>query len=384
MLIAYVGPVPYPSNRADAQRMHGISLALRAAGHTVLIGSGAASAETANQDEKKDVTFLEEIPRGTENRVLRVAKGLLWGRKTMHWLESLNPQPQLIIVYGNHLGYIARLLRLRRKTGIPIVADLTEWYESAHLAGGTFGPASLLQYVSMNHLAPRFNGVIVISRFLEEHFTRMGTPALRVPPLFDVQDAVKNRDTVEKVSICYAGSPGAKDATTIENLLLMPDLLDGLQTPVIIDIVGIDQPQQMSPSDSASPITLRFHGRVDLETAREFVSSASATVLQRPNRRYARAGFPSKTIESLLLGTPVLANPVGEIASCLDESNGIILTDESANALAEGVRQLANGGSTTRPNREIAEAARAKYRPEVWAPLISDFCAVAVRDEYTP
>jgi len=60
-----------------------------------------------------------------------------------------------------------------------------------------------------------------------------------------------------------------------------------------------------------------FHGRVSSTEAAAAIRDADFTILIRDGNRVTLAGFPTKFSESVLQGTPVLANPIGEIEGYL-------------------------------------------------------------------
>ena len=62
-------------------------------------------------------------------------------------------------------------------------------------------------------------------------------------------------------------------------------------------------------------------GRVDRDEVEKFYSKAHFVVFFRENMRYAKAGFPSKSIESWQHGIPIITNNVGELKNYL--KNGV-------------------------------------------------------------
>ena len=67
---------------------------------------------------------------------------------------------------------------------------------------------------------------------------------------------------------------------------------------------------------------------------------ADYTVLLRPNKKYANAGFPTKVGESMAMGVPVIANITSDLGKYLhDGIEGIICDDESPEACAKAIRK---------------------------------------------
>ena len=83
-----------------------------------------------------------------------------------------------------------------------------------------------------------------------------------------------------------------------------------------------------------------FHGRVPQSMVPKCLAQMDFSVLLRPNARYAEAGFPTKLVESLSAGVPILANPTSDITQYVrDGREGVLLADHSPKAFAAGVER---------------------------------------------
>jgi len=366
--------------------MTGVIQALRAAGDRVSIGSAGWPADAASTEtDGVRVSALGETPLPSWPRWRRVGRGLAWGAATRDWIAGLQPPPDVIVVYGTPAGYLLRLLPLARRLAVPLVLDVVEWYQPAHLPGGRFGPFALANTVSMRLLAPRANGVLAISSFLQNHFAGVGVPTLRVPPLFEL--APPDRPAGGRrhpLRLCYVGSSGEKDRETVAHLTQLPQLLGLDRHRLHISIVGMDRAgaRVLLGADAVAHLDhecLHFHGRVPAEEARRIVVESDFSVLQRRQERFAQAGFPSKVVESLLLGTPVMANLTSDLGGVLvDGRNARVLGDDTLGSLARAVaRVLAEAGHAGETfNRDlIAAEARSRFSPAGFATPVHEFLA---------
>lgn len=363
--------------------MLGIVQALNAAGDRVSVGSGGYGAHdpAAIPNTALEVTRLGELPDPAWPKLRRIIRGLTWGTATRTWILKMDPAPDVILVYGTALGYLARLIPLAHRLGIPLIIDATEWYESSHLPGGRWGPFATANGLSMRWLAPKADGVIPISRFLENYFSRKGVPTLRVPPLFAIEDRpIASLNQGDTLTLCYVGSPGLKDRQAISNLVLLPDALGCTPNELRIHIVGVEKAAAAALlGDQARAATehecLVFHGQLSSHSAREIILGSHFSVLQRAPQRYAQAGYPSKVPESLLLGTPVIANLTSDLADVLvDGKNSLILTDTALDSLAAKVSEaLAKPYEFDRV--AIAAAAGNVYSPTLYKRSLHDFLA---------
>jgi len=382
--VAYVGPVDYASNSAESQRMTGVIRALRVAGDRVSIGSAGWPADAASTEPNDvRVSALGETPLPSWPRWRRVWRGLSWGAATRDWIAGLQPPPDVIVVYGTPAGYLLRLLPLARRLAVPLVLDVVEWYQPAHLPGGRLGPFALANTVSMRLLAPRANGVLAISSFLQDHFEGAGVPTLRVPPLFELAPPARPAGGRHPLRLCYVGSSGQKDRETVVHLTQLPGLLGLDRARLHIDIVGMDRAgaRALLGTEADAHLDhecLHFHGRVPAIEARRIVAESDFSVLQRRPERFAQAGFPSKVVESLLLGTPVMANLTSDLHEVLVEGrNARVLGDDTLGSLARAVARVlaeASGGGAF--DRDlIAAEARSRFSPVDFATPVHEFLA---------
>jgi hypothetical protein len=372
--IAYVGAAILPSSAANAQRMLGVAKSLKLSGAEVVLGSASASAlakENVSDSEwsEFEIVSLSEVADPSWPRIRRVLQGILAGGRTTKWLKNMHPRPHVVILYGTPFGYLFRLRRLTRRLGIPLVLDVVEWYQSEHLPGGRLGPLALANAASMRLLAGRADGMIVISTFLESYFAKTVSPILRVPPLFDMDAGLvrKHRTGGHTLRLCYVGSPGLKDRSTILNLLQLPHTVGSENADRLeIDLVGVS-PGELESIASQQEIPIhegvRAHGRLPSNEAKRVVARADFSVLQRPPARYAEAGFPSKIPESLLLGTPVLANLTSDLRLYLTKTNSVFLDDASLESLVARVRNLLDTGHLFDQDR-IARDAISNFSPD--------------------
>lgn len=351
MRIAYVGPFSFPASHANSLRVSGVARALALSGSEILIGAADYEAPVWATEQSFDgisVYPLGEFPQADWPRWRRVLRGMDAGERTAQWLVSLNPRPDAILVYGTPFGYLRRLLPLARKMRVPLLLDVVEWYDPSHIPGGKYGPVALAFEYSMRRLATQADGAFAISRYLETYFNSRGMPTLRVPPLFSPvlcrPDQFRESDGC--LHLCYAGTPSKKDK--LGTVLQAVTALDNQNTGVELHLVGVDnagltnlmKAHDLKVSPEGSKIRITAHGRVDNVMARSIVGSCDFTVLLRDQARYSLAGFPFKVAESLMLGTPVMANMSSNLDEILvDGRNSIVVSEPDAASLMSAINR---------------------------------------------
>jgi glycosyltransferase involved in cell wall biosynthesis len=339
--VVYVGPFSFPTGGAATRRILGNCLSIQAAGYRVIVGTGQLAQAGAPVDEQEiGVVSLNE--RTAENLpiLLKHSAYLAMGRKTLQWLEHLTPRPHAVILYSGYSPYFMRLIPWCRKNGVPLAFDAVEWYGPSRTPGGRFGPYRLSFELAMRHYVPRCGNVIAISHYLEEYYLKQGCRTIRVPPTLDtsrVDCLLEPADCSHGLRLGYTGDPGNKD-------LLDPVIEAVLRTNVAgvrveFHVAGmtpealLDFPAFRSRSLRALPAGFVALGKVPQAKAVKLVAECHFTVLLRPPTLDSTAGFPTKVVESLSVGTPVICNLTSDLAEHVFHGRtGLVCSQPTAEA----------------------------------------------------
>ena len=353
--VIYVGSFVFPDGDAGATRVVGMGKALREAGFSVLVAGterrGRPEDRQANgQFVYQGFPYLPEKDQG-DTRLSRLKRAWLThlsGSTTMQRLGSMDLSgTRAIIAYHPFALLLWRLERFCRKRQITLIADCTEWYDPWHRFAGLMAWDSELR---MRWLQPKIGRVIAISSFLERYYRACGCSVLRVPPLIDMDERVKVQ--VEHATrgenvlrLVYAGMPAKKDL--LGNAILGLRELRSSGFPVVLDVVGPSRQHVAAYVPGGARLLHELgsgivcHGRVAHQVALGLVAQADFSILLRPDERHAHAGFPSKLVESLSLGVPIITNVTSDIAQYVrDGKEGILLEDGSAEAFVAGVKRV--------------------------------------------
>lgn len=326
-------------------------------------------------------TSLDEYNRGIFSRYPAGIRGLFIGDVATNHIRRAVPSPDVIILYGTHLGYVLRLHKLCNKLGIPLVLDIVEWYAPQDLPGGRFGPYAISNMLSMHWASLCADGFFVISKRLADHYGRTGKPIVTVPPLFPETTTTKEKLSADdgRLHLVYAGSPGNKEA--FNTLLGGLSIAAAWGAALTWHLVGMTEADLRAVSggsawlDGAGAAATVCYGRVPNVRAREIVSRSDFSLLIRPLRRSNQFGFPSKLAESMMLGTPVIANLFSDLSRYLrDGENALLLPELSKQALAEAVMRAARDDpdDRARMNADAQAIARQQFSPQSHADQMSD------------
>lgn len=335
--VAYVGPVAIPGGGAAARRMLGIAAALRDGGFEVLFGSGQLPRDANSEAAEWEGFPVSSIGERTAEDLPAVLKHLVYWRmgiRTRNWLDSLDRPPAAVILYAGYTPYLLRLLPWCSKRSIPLIFDAVEWYEPAHAPGGRFGPYRWNIEVAMRLLAVRAGNVLAISSYLQEYFSRRDCRTIRVPPTLDVRrtKALMPMKVDKGLTVAYAGSPGKKDRIDVVAEAVLRLGAEGEKIRLAVAGVPADNllalPSLKRRGLRVLPDCIRCAGQLGHDEVSTFVGAADFTVLFRPRRRYAEAGFPTKVVESLAAGTPVICNISSDLGMYLTDGREALLSED--------------------------------------------------------
>ncbi|MCC6126715.1 MAG: glycosyltransferase [Pirellulales bacterium] len=355
--ILYVGNFFFPDGDAGGSRVRGIGLALRDAGYSVAFAGSEYSAPP--EDLRADGLHCRDglcycpAKSYADCKTARLRRAFFLhftASETMNRVRRLtSEQTRAIVVYNGTAILLWRLMNYCRRRGLALLADCTEWFDPAHLPGGSIGPLRWDSELRMRRLQPKVANLIVISSFLEQYYRARGCRTLRVPPLVDLQAPcwrpIPPPREDSELHLAYAGTPGKKDFLT--NALRAAIALRAEGFPIKVHLVGATRESlgnwlRRDPGfieDLGDAVV--YHGRVPQARAIELISAADFTILLREDKRYAHAGFPTKLVESLSAGVPIVANATSDIPEYVrDGQEGILLEDHSPEAFAAGVRRI--------------------------------------------
>lgn len=344
--IIYVGPYSFPDGGAAARRIFGNCCTLRELGYEIVITSGDVANEGHNNGEYEGFKVVSLNERTVEGlpKLLKHITYLNMGKKTIDWLNRLDSKPKAVILYSGYTPYLRHLLRWSKANKVPIIFDSVEWYQAKNKLMTFLSPYYLNIEFSMRYYSPKVKNVIVISRYLESHYESKNCNVVRIPPTLDTSIiAPVQRDKNNKLELAYAGSPGHKDL--LNNILDAVLNIDEDGKTLQLNIAGITG-NELLQYDSLKakgytrvPKVFNCKGMVSHGSAIRMVGTADFSVLLRPPEKYAMAGFPTKFVESMAVGTPIITNITSDLADYLhDGDEGLICADYRSQSIEKQIR----------------------------------------------
>lgn len=341
----------YPCADAGAVRQHALSKILQSLDYQVLVlGYGKPTGGMKGTYDGVDyVTFRPN----SGNILIRLAYRLVSDLRMLKYLRKHVKHTDVLVAVGLQPNTYHALERYARKHNCILVHDSVEWYSPEEYKNGARNRSYRVNEKLNSEIMKSPWRVIAISRYLYEHFNKKCERTACVPVIMDVlasdyrQEPVQGR---EKVRFVYAGAPGRKDylAQLLEGFsLLEQSLLEKLE----LRMVGITQ-KQLCEMCGVTEKTLEklsgcltALGRVPREQAvREVMDADYSMLLRDSSLRYAKAGFPTKIVESLMCGTPPFCNLSSDLELYLKDGENAVLvngfTPEAVKEAAERALKL--------------------------------------------
>lgn len=336
----------YPSGDAGSVRQNSFAKIYNKLGFDVtVIGMGPSTEFTVKENDGiKYISF-----RYGNSPVSKLKNYFLFAKNLKSFLYK-NEQPELIQVVDIPFNALFFLKKYANKHNIKLIHDSVEWYSPEQFKNGKRAiPYILKDKYNTKWIDKQFS-VIAISTFLEKHFTSRGINTVRIPVIMDIDliSCEKHTDN-EKTVFLYAGSPGKKDylAEIIKGFsLLDKHLLSktefrilGINREQLVSLCGVEEKgiEYMGGS-------LVCLGKVSRDEVLKNLQTADFTVLLRSQtQRYAKAGFPTKVVESLATATPVVANVTSDLGLYLkDGVNSKIIVSCTPESFAKSVTEILN------------------------------------------
>lgn len=319
--ILYIGGFELPDKNAAAQRVIGNAKVLRALGYEVVfIGVNKNKEELSEPRYFEGFRYYEiKYPESIKEWI-----NYLTGIKHVKQILDKEEDISKLIAYN----YPAAALNKLRKTGIEVYADCTEWYEPEGSLLFRLIKGWDVRY-RMKVIHKKLKGIIVISDYLENYYKNSLT-TINIPPLVDFKDekwAGSKEEKKDSIIFCYSGSPGTGNKDRIDVVIkTLADLQKQTSEKIKLNVIGITEEYfkevfDNGPDTSFDLSFVRFLGRKSHRESLDILKECDYFIFFRINGLANKAGFPTKFVEAVTLGIPVITNSSSNIEKYLKESD---------------------------------------------------------------
>ena len=261
-------------------------------------------------------------------------------------LNELNETGQLeaVITYG----LFRKVSRWCKKHNVVCVTDVVEWYSKEQFKYWYLSYSYWTKEREIHYLVKNKCRVICISSFLKDYFERYGSKAMQIPIVSkETIPFIERKEDLRTINLIYAGTHLLMDniPMVIKSLILLSEeerkrislLVYGLTEKNIYKFLTEEEIQ-------ITKNCLRIFGRRPNKEILDAYKSSHFTILFRnPLLRVNKAGFPSKIVESMRMGVPILGNYSSDLSEYLiDGKNAIIVHELSEEGIAMALRSALN------------------------------------------
>ena len=319
-LVLYIGGFELPDKNAAAQRVIGIAKGLQVLGYNTVFLNSLKNTDKDNKEEKEYFGFqCYEYKREPDIDYLVTAKTVL------EYIDTL--KPDIVIAYNYPGSALNRIRRYCKKRGIKCYADATEWYK-ADEGNIIFRIIKTLDTeYRMRYVHKKLDGIIAISEYLFQFYCN-AVRTVKIPPTVDITDtkwSVGGNRSDDGISFVYAGSPSKQK----ERLDIIVKAIERIKTDqkIRLNILGITKEQFADCYSWKDEISDRivFMGRVEHIKVIEITRNSNWTIILRDNNSVVNAGFPTKLVESISCGTPVIVNAFSNVRDYMTSENSVVL-----------------------------------------------------------
>lgn len=346
--ILYIGNFELPDKDAASLRVIGVAKALRECGNTIfLVGADRSGEKYKKQEFGHDTKFIvEEFDCFLRKYPDSIKKWILYDLDISDYIKIIEivGGVDVIICYNTSSLLLIRIMHYCSRHNIACTADVTEWYSVAGRGVKEKILKGIDEFFRMRVFQKKLAGLIVISSYLK-HYYRNCINVVEIPPLVDISERKWEhceKNYSEPLLLVYAGSRTPLRKDRLDYLI---EAFIKISRSAELDIVGITKEEYLklypAHKDLISRIkNVNFHGKISHVQALEYIKRAHYSCFFRNKERCTMAGFPTKFVESLSCGTPVLTNDTSDVGKYINGRNGKILNEISTGDICDIINNL--------------------------------------------
>lgn len=249
---------------------------------------------------------------------------------------------------------------------IKLIYDCVEWASASEKKLGVFSPSYISNHFRNQSWVDKRVNVISISSYLHSYFASKGINSIIIPNMVDPHELpLVSKTKNDRLNIIFVGYPQKKDllSNMIHGLLLLND--ESLRK-IIFTVIGIDFVQMINmcklsknEEDRVSQFVIPL-GMINHDEIAKYYSKADFSFfIRNGNKRVARAGFPTKLVESFAHATPVICNLSSDIGLYLkDGYNGFIVDGFDSESIARKMQSIIDLNLSFEEIKKMSDHAR--------------------------
>ncbi|MBI87026.1 MAG: hypothetical protein CMG63_02980 [Candidatus Marinimicrobia bacterium] len=348
--VLYCGGFILPDKNAAAHRVLANGKILKKMGYEVFFNGvylNNVDVEIENETYNGFHFFSDHYPRAFPEWVRYLTS--IENQKILIKKIKESYKIDFLIAYNFPSIALNRLRIFCKSHNIKIISDCTEWESVPFKNPVKFLIKSFDTFYRMRIVHQKLDGLIVISSYLRKFYLKNVKEILMIPPLVDKNESkwsLPSNFNKNEIVFCYAGSPSLKK----DKVGLVVDAFSKfcLDSKVVskLRIVGISKKEYIrmfNPKgiDSSVERKIKFLGRISHIQSIKEVSNANFSIFFRDNTRKNNAGFPTKFVESISSGTPVITNNTSDLSEYMSKSEfGFMLRNKDIKTIVANLNYI--------------------------------------------
>ena len=350
--IIYIGGFELPDRNAAAHRVIANSKIFKMLGYNVVL-----SGVSKERNKKK----YSEYDRFYPNSKYEWIKYLTKNNEIDKIIKNIGKEKiYAIVAYNFPAIALNKLIKKYKHHNIKIIADATEWYDPSDNKKIFSLIKKLDTKLRMENIHLKCDGIIYISKYLENYYSGKGMKGITLPPLVDLEEQkwkTKKNNSNKIRTFLYAASKGSfNDQKSKESLSEIIDVFYRIQKKseqYKLIIIGADYEfLEQRYIDKANKLNYIKSNLICLEniTHNDVISkikSSDCFIFIRNNNLVSNAGFPTKLVESISSGVPILTNNIGDVQKYIKNGlNGFLVEDINLDTLEDAILNIINMNDT--------------------------------------
>ena len=301
------------------------------------------------------ITRVPLYPNHDQSAIMRVLNYASFAASSLFYGMFMARRPDVMYAYHPPLtvGITASLLRLFRR--VPVVYDIQDMWPDTLRATGMLNNSKALRLVGLvcNWVYRRVDQIVVLSPGFKRLLLERGVPESKLRVVYNWADEVSLGAPVGHVAesfpaegqftILFAGNMGKAQA--LDTVLDAAALLQEQCSRVCWVMLGGGVEVERLKAEALRRLlgNVVFLPAVPMAEVGAYLQAADALLVHLRKDPLFEITIPSKTQAYMAVGKPLLMAVDGDAADLVKQSGGgVVAESESAQALAQAARQLAN------------------------------------------
>lgn len=338
-----VTDLSFPTGSAMASRIKSFCMLFKDLGYDVHVIAAKTDNEHKTNTIYQETNYSFEVVETNRSEQLQ---SFIGNENLLTKVNEYLSKNKVEFVFFNSLGALFNdILDVCNKHNVKTILEQCEWYDVSGFRFKELDPRYIRFNKNIKNNFKKVNGIISISRLLNDYYLSLGAKSIRIPSIFDVKNSIYNEElNNEKIKLIYTGSTGKSKE------YLKPVLEAMLNHEnITLDIYGLTKSGVLTNIENDESLLNKLGNRVVInkwvssEELHTNISNSNYQIFIKPERRSSNAQFPTKLTESMSFGTPVICNDTGDIGLYLkDGVNGFVCDKNNVSETLERISKLTN------------------------------------------